>query len=36
VAMFLTGAAKIQDLRRAPKVLGPRLESWLRQRGVGC
>ncbi|MGC9170430.1 MAG: type 2 isopentenyl-diphosphate Delta-isomerase [Thermoproteus sp.] len=36
IAMFLTGAAKVQDLRKAPKVFGPRLESWLRQRGVSC
>lgn len=36
IAMFLTGSRKIEELKSAPKVLGPRLESWLRQRGVEC
>ena len=36
IAMFLVGAAKIDEIKKTPKVLGPRLESWLRQRGILC
>lgn len=36
IAMFLVGAANIDGLKKAPRVLGPRLESWLRQRGITC
>lgn len=35
-AMFLTGSANVEELKRAPKVLSPRLEGWLRQRGIIC
>ncbi|MEZ0248449.1 MAG: type 2 isopentenyl-diphosphate Delta-isomerase [Thermoproteus sp.] len=36
IAVFLTGSSKIDGLKRAPKIFGPRLESWLRQRGITC
>lgn len=36
IAMFLTGSRDIKALRSTPKVLGPRLESWIRQRGLSC
>ncbi|MEL9990719.1 MAG: type 2 isopentenyl-diphosphate Delta-isomerase [Thermoproteus sp.] len=36
IAMFLTGSSKIDDLKKAPRIFGPRLESWLRQRGISC
>jgi len=32
--MFLTGSRRPSDLWRAPLVLGPRLSSWLAQRGI--
>jgi isopentenyl-diphosphate delta-isomerase len=36
IAMFLTGSRNLEDLKKAPIVLGPRLMSWLNQRGVSC
>ncbi len=34
IAMFLTGSRSIADLSHAPIAIGPRLRSWLEQRGV--
>ena len=34
--MFLVGARRVPDLKRVPKVLGPRLVNWLSRRGITC
>ena len=31
--MALTGSANLEELRKAPKVIGPGLENWVAQRG---
>jgi len=36
VAMFLTGSRTPEELRLAPRVLGPRIRSWLESRGIKC
>jgi isopentenyl-diphosphate Delta-isomerase len=33
-ALYLTGAASIQDFRKRKPVLGPRIVEWIRQRGL--
>ncbi|ACB39006.1 type 2 isopentenyl-diphosphate Delta-isomerase [Pyrobaculum neutrophilum] len=35
-AMFLIGARTVKDIASAPRVYGPRLRSWLEQRGLTC
>lgn len=36
IAMFLTGSKNVSELKNTPVVLGPRITTWLRQRGISC
>lgn len=36
IVLFLTGARRVEDLRRVPRVYGTRLRNWIEQRSLRC